>query len=278
MRYRRRHPLVAHDLARLAPAGVRKPAWVADEVLRLAVHLQGCRSVAITFNRLHGSRASVGKTWVNELCNTRAADLLAMRRDMRARVPRPCHVGERWALDLTFIPAAGGSSHALLGIIDHGSRLALRLKVLPRKCTWTLLGHVCLAIAAHGRPRSIRTDIESMFTSRLWQRAFKIAGIRHQRSDVGCPWQNGRIERFFGTMKAALRQVPTAPRASLQGWLDKFAEFYNEVRPHQNLGGLTPCEVWRGRTWIDVQRDSATRGWARVDALDGEGFGFRIRT
>ena len=119
MRYRRRRPLVAPDIARLAPTGVRKPAWVADEVLRLAVHLQGCRSVAVTFNRLHGSRASVGKTWVNELCNARAAELLAMRRAMRARVPRPCPVGERWALDLTFIPAAAGPSRAVLGIIDQ---------------------------------------------------------------------------------------------------------------------------------------------------------------
>ena len=201
-----------------------------------------------------------------------------MRRDMRARAPRPCPVGERWALDLTFIPASAGPNHAVLGIIDHGSRVALRLKMLPRKCTWTLLGHVCLAIAAHGRPRSIRTDNESMFTSRLWRRAFEIAGIGHQRSDVGCPWQNGRIERFFGTMKTALRQVPMAPKASLQGWLDKFTEFYNEVRPHQNLRGLTPSEVWRGETWIDVHRDSATRAWARVDALDGGGFGYRMRT
>ena len=133
-----------------------------------------------------------------------------MRREMRARVPRPCPVGERWALDLTFIPAAGGRCHPVLGIVDHGSRLALRLKVLPTKCTWTLLGHVCLAIAAFGRPRSIRTDNESMFTSKLWRRALKFAGIRHQLSDVGCPWQNGRIERLFGTMKSVLRQVPTA--------------------------------------------------------------------
>jgi transposase InsO family protein len=28
--------------------------------------------------------------------------------------------------------------------------------------------------------------------------------IRHQRSDVACPWQNGRIKRFFGTLKQSL--------------------------------------------------------------------------
>jgi putative transposase len=159
----------------------------------------------------------------------------------------------------------------------NDSGLALRLKVLPRKCTWTLLGHVCLAIAAFGRPRSIRSDNEPMFTSRLWQRAFLFVGIRHRRSDVGCPWQNGRIERFFGTLKAALRRAPVATCAPLQMWLDHFSTFYNDVRPHQNLAGLTPSEVWRGQTWSDVQRDAALHGWERADALDGGQLGYRIR-
>ena len=77
-------------------------------------------------------------------------------------------------------------------------------------------------------------------------------------------------------MKAALRQVPVTG-TSLQGWLDEFNEFYNGVRPHQNLGGLTPSEVWRGETWFDVQRDGALRGWERVDAFNGRIFGYRTR-
>jgi hypothetical protein len=86
-----------------------------------------------------------------------------------------------------------------------------------------LLGHVCLAIATFGRPHSVRSDNEAMFTCRLWQRALLFAGIRHRRRDVGCPWQNGRIERFFGTLKAALRRAPVATCAPLQMWLDHFS-------------------------------------------------------
>jgi transposase InsO family protein len=28
--------------------------------------------------------------------------------------------------------------------------------------------------------------------------------LEHQRAEARCPWQNGRIERFFGTLKDTL--------------------------------------------------------------------------
>jgi putative transposase len=93
-----------------------------------------------------------------------------------------------------------------------------------------------------------------MFTSALWRRTLRFFGIHHQRSAVGCPWQNGRIERFFGTLKPVLRQLELASQTAVQSALDAFGTFYNEVRPHQNLGGLTPAEAWRGWTWEDVHR------------------------
>jgi transposase InsO family protein len=97
---------------------------------------------------------------------------------------------------------------------------------------------LCLAIAEHGPPRALRTDNESMFTSRLWAGALKLAGIGHQRIAPKCPWQNGRIERFFGTLKPVLRQLVLPTSGALQGALDEFAGFYNHARAHQGLSGL----------------------------------------
>jgi hypothetical protein len=68
----------------------------------------------------------------------------------------------------------------------------------------------------------------------------------HQRSDPGCPWQNGRIERLFGTLKQKLDQWEVAGFAALNVSLGEFCFFYNFVRPHQNLGGRTPAEAWAG--------------------------------
>lgn len=56
---------------------------------------------------------------------------------------------------------------------------------------------------------------------------------------------NGRIERFFGTLKAKLDTLVPADGASLQLLLGEFLVWYNAVRPHQHLDGATPDEAWQ---------------------------------
>lgn len=96
-----------------------------------------------------------------------------------------------------------------------------------------------------GRPAVIRTDNESVFVSHLFRLGLWLLGIRHQRTAPFAPWQNGRIERLFGTFKAALR-LRSAPLNDVQGGLNLFRCWYNHVRPHQHLDGLTPAEAWDG--------------------------------
>lgn len=43
-----------------------------------------------------------------------------------------------------------------------------------------------------------------------------IAGIKQQFSQPGKPWQNGRIERFFGTLKHELRSFKIEKVTDLQ--------------------------------------------------------------
>ena len=121
-----------------------------------------------------------------------------MRRALKHRVPPALPRNLVWAMDLTGKTDTQGRTHTILGLLDHGSRGLLDLAALPDKCSWTLLGHLFLAIGKYGKPRAIRTDNEACFTSRVFRVVLRLAGIRHQRSDPGCPWQNGRIERLFG--------------------------------------------------------------------------------
>ncbi|CAM4074150.1 integrase core domain-containing protein [Paracidovorax anthurii] len=257
-----------------APQGRRKPEWVIRQVLRLSLHIPSGRQVAHVFNRLHGHRLTIGKTFVYQCRVQHAERLAAMHREIRRRVPRPLAPNHTWGLDLSSVPVSDGSRVNILGILDHGSRLCIRLQALPGKCTWILLGHLLIAIGQYGKPRSIRTDNEAMFTSRLWCTALRLLGIRHQRSAPGCPWQNGRIERFFGTLKPVLRSMRLTA-GGLPTKLAGFASFYNEVRPHQNLGGLTPHEAWQGITWADVHRAQGRGAW--VQACEGLLWGYRSR-
>jgi putative transposase len=181
--------------------------------------------------------------------------------------------------DLTGKTDAHGKLHALLGIIDHGSRALLHLQALHDKTTHTLIACISEVIRTHGKPKAIRTDNEGMFRSPAFGNALKQLGIRHQRTTPGCPWQNGRIERLFGTLKDKLDQRIYSPRPQaglregrcaaagyppayslrvkglgvreevmeqLNRDLSTFQHWYNHVRPHQNLDGRTPAEAWRG--------------------------------
>ncbi len=136
--------------------------------------------------------------------------------------------------------------HTIFGILDHGTRRLLSLHAVVDKSSWTLLGYLFLAIGQYGKPVAVRTDNERIFTARLFTGVLKWAGIKHQRTDKHCPWQNGRIERFFGTLKERLRFWQFMGRPMLQEALDQFDFWYNAIRPHQNLDGLTPLEAWNG--------------------------------
>ena len=106
---------------------------------------------------------------------------------------------------------------------------------------------------------------EAIFTSRLFQFGLWLLRIQHQHTEICCPWQNGRIERFFGTLKERLNQWEVMSLESLNLSLYAFRYWYNHVRPHQYLDGLTPAEVWQGKT--DFKRKSHQTCW--FEAWDG---------
>ena len=224
-----------------------KPGWVRRETLRLAALMpdHGCRAIADVFNRLHASRhaMTVSKSWVNDFLRAHRHEVAVLRGKLKRRAPTLAAKNQTWGFDLTGKQDAAGNVHAILGIVDHGTRRALALDVVPNKNTWTLLGHLFIAIGRHGRPRAVRTDNESMFTSRLWRRVLPLIGVRQQLTLPGCPWMNGRVERFFGTLKAKLDLIDVASVVALKDCLGDFSYWYNHVRPHRNLAGWTPVEA-----------------------------------
>ena len=92
-----------------------------------------------------------------------------------------------------------------------------------------------------GIPRSVRVDNEACLMSRPMRVTLALLGIHLQRTDVHCPWQNKRIERLFGTFKAALRRTLIADAGDLRAKLIEFRAWYNHARPHQQLGMRTPA-------------------------------------
>ena len=220
----------------------RKPDWVRDEVMAMAVHLCGasCRHIETQFNRKHEftDGMTIGHAWVAKFLKSNRALIARLRHEMKQRKQKSMPNHLIWAMDITFVQET-----PVIGILDHGSRTSLRLKPLRKKSSVYLLRALLDAIEAAGEiPTFMRTDNEAVFCSRLFRFGLKWLCIKHQRTDVASPWQNGRIERFFGTLKDKLRQV-VIDHQHLAENLETFRYWYNHVRAHQNLGGRTPYEA-----------------------------------
>lgn len=255
----------------------RKPAWVIDELVRLKALMPkaGYRRIADCFNRCFAAKRqiSVSKSYVAYTLRQRQYEIAEARRQIKQRRATNGPANRIWALDLTGKQDIYGGQHAILGLLDHGTRRLLSLTAVPNKSAWTLLGYLFLAIGRYGKPQAIRSDNKRIFTGRVFRAGLKLAGIRQQLNKPGCPWQNGRIERLFGTLKSKLDLWRVWDGEQLHGALKQFHFWYNAVRPHQNLGGRTPLEAWRG---IDPYRRAPKREeW--FEAWDGLLQGYHLR-
>ena len=226
-----------------------KPRWVINRIIEHKAHMPnaGCSNIATSFNRRFGDRETVSKSWVNTTIKKYKHEILLKRKQIKNKKPRPTNINRIWGMDLTGKYDLDKNSHHILGSVDHGSRANLCLQAIHSKASIHLLRIILDTINKYGKPEAIRTDNETVFTSRLFRFGLWFLGIKHQRTDVGCPWMNGRIERFFGTLKQKLNQINVLDFDHLNLHLNDFRFWYNYVRTHQNIDNQTPNEVWSGK-------------------------------
>jgi putative transposase len=245
-----------------------KPGWVKAVVLQLAHDLPnaGCLTLSNSFNLTHASSGErISKTWVASLLKARETALaLARRKSQRRRrftgFAEP--IQRVWGVDLTGLPLTSGETVDVWGIVDHGSRTVLQLQPVARFNSLILLGKLLIAFGEFGLPKAIRSDNASVFRAVVFRAALKLLGVHQQFTQLHSPWQNGRIERFWRTLKEALgtkpirfqqgvrviqEQMRFGSVEAMQSVLGEFRDFYNHSRPHQSLNGRTPAMVWDGQ-------------------------------
>ena len=198
---------------------------------------------------------TVGKTFVAGLLRNNGEEVMRMRRKLRRRRPRRFAKNVMWGLDWTYVSGAEDQPAPVLGVVDCGSRACLELTTVESKRTVAVLRHLLELFEQFGTPKVIRTDNEAACRSLLFRAVLRLLGVRHLRTAPFAPWQNGRIERLFATVKRVLRlRAEAAGNTAVSARdLGLIRTWYNHLRPHQNLDGLTPAEAWSGKP-VDRRR------------------------
>ena len=76
----------------------------------------------------------------------------------------------------------------ILGVFDSGMRALLVLKYLPTKSTINILIAILETMRDYGKPKSIKSDNEIVFTSKLMRFTLWVLGIKQETTEIASPW------------------------------------------------------------------------------------------
>jgi transposase InsO family protein len=157
-----------------------------------------------------------------------------------------------WTIDIKgWWLAQNGERCEPLTIRDAFSRKVFAVKLLESLRTEEARAVLEGVFRRHGLPAAIQSDNGSPFVCSRGRGGLSqfsawltSLGIRLVRSRPACPQDNGGHERMHRDL-AELELNPARTRRAQQRACDRWMVEFNEVRPHDALGGKTPAEVYR---------------------------------
>jgi putative transposase len=158
-------------------------------------------------------------------------------------IDRPDQV---WCADITYVPMPRGHAH-LCAVMDWHSRKVLGWAVSNTMGTGLCLEALEIALRSTGTvPEIFNTDQGCQFTSAEWTGRLTELGVRISMDGRGRWMDNVFIERLWRSVK--YEEIYLKEHATVLGLEQGLREWfgrYNDWRPHQHLGNLTPARVYR---------------------------------
>ena len=154
-----------------------------------------------------------------------------------------------WQIDITYLRTDQGFIY-MNALIDMKTRYIVGWTLNNSLCEEACLRTLEKAIDDHGLPDIINADQGRQFTGEAWQKALQKQSILISHSAKGRSNDNAHIERLWRTLKYEWTIIHGARTvADYKRLLPEFIHWYNNLRPHQALGYLTPLEVLRKKPY-----------------------------
>lgn len=221
-------PIIAR-LAKLIEDRPSRGFWMCRKLLRREGHAWNHKRIyrVYTLMRLNQRRAAKRR--------------LPKRERLPLYVPRlPDSV---WSADFMSDALICGRRYRLFNVVDDFNREALHIEADTSINSERLIRVFDQLRRQRGLPQILRTDNGPEFLGEAFAQWAKNAGMAIQYIQPGKPNQNAYIERFNRTLRNELLdqhlfvRLEDVREAAYWWRLE-----YNEVRPHDSLGDLTPSE------------------------------------
>ena len=193
---------------------------------------------------------------------------------------------ELWQSDFTHVTLTDGTDTEVIGWIDDRSRYLLHLTAHHRVTGRTVTNTFTTTAHEHGHPAATLTDNGMVYTTRLarggrgrgdgagnaFETLLATLGITQKNGKPFKPTTQGKIERFWQTLKKHLDAHPATSLTELQTTLDRFRDYYNHTRPHRALGRRTPAFAYQLIPKAAPTPTNDPNIWrVRYDTIDNDG-------
>lgn len=230
LRYKHRRQVDHATMDRLRSLAVRHPRWGLRKM-----HAK-LRAEGVLINRKRTARL---------YCMLGLNQRRKHKRRVPARVKQPLvlPIGPNitWSMDFMHDALASGRKFRTLNIMDDHNREALCIAVGTSISSVRVIRELDRLIEWRGKPERIRVDNGPEFIAQALELWCEQQGIELAFIQKGRPMQNGLIERFNRTYReevldANLFETMHQVREASERWI----WIYNNERPHESLGNLTP--------------------------------------
>jgi len=176
---------------------------------------------------------------------------LHIRRRRRKKIPisdrqpliRPGTANEVWSMDFVFDRIGSGRTLKILVITDdatHESVAIVPEHTIGGDHLTRILDGIC---SQRGKPAVIRSDNGPEFTGRAMLTWAHRHGIALRLIEPGKPNQNAYVESFNGRFRdECLNEHWFMSLAHARAVIESWRREYNQERPKESLGGLTPAQ------------------------------------
>jgi putative transposase len=161
---------------------------------------------------------------------------------------QPLQPHEHWHVDVSYLNIAG-TFYFLCSILDGYSRFLVHWEIrekMEEKDVETILQRAREAYP-DARPRII-SDNGPQFIAKDFKEFIRIAGMTHVKTSPYYPQSNGKMERWYKTLKGdCIRVNVPLSLDDARRLVADYVAHYNNVRLHSAIGYVTPKDKLDGR-------------------------------